>query len=835
MQIHELNSYDGLLGDNAFVAVDNGNDTGKVSVPDLTGNVSADLRNVEDQLNARIDNIIAGGTAPSAAEVTDARLGADGVTYPSLGTAIRDQIKNTKAEALGVRTENTFTQGARATSNPFIVSSNNARITSTVFSLSEGDKIRIYNNADGQKFALASSAGTDSGWKTSDYSFYVTSPGYYFVNVAMSDGTSAITPSDATLEIEISYAESIDANKKAIDIINTGKINAKNLIGMKPGYLYPVQIAAGTTITMSTSDGSAITRQTLLLQLFNSDRVLINTYAFQRNLTQRTLTVSQDVSFIAWSQLYPIPLQVEIGPQKTEYVPYFDRLENDEYSDDDAIYRAAEAVRNGYFEISDSNEMAYGTYDSDGYHDQVDRLHSGNVFIPAYSGDRVVAHSDTHDIIVAITSDPFGTELLYTSGWVRTVDITVQNDGYFIFLAKADFSTFDAYYRVYPFPFSDNNSLIAEYYNSEMEKTIESVRKVNDAPALVFPLVTDMHRFVANVQNFDKMIANVKRLVSAIKCDFLINLGDVVEGNTEPNTTLSYAYEATREFNLIGLPYYFTEGNHDNNPYYVDGEYFDISQCFKAWYAATKGVRFNVAENGTDYYIDFDNLNVRLVCLNACNVNEANRYAYGSTTANWLRGSALNTNYTVLLIEHLSSIPSQVWGNNAPINNEAITQALQDFTNDGGIIIQLSGHSHVDLAFVNPWLSIMQVCQKFEQAIITTPEYQAIEGYIDVMGNPSRTAGTYTEDAWSVCVLKPFNDTLHMIRFGAGIDRIFHYVPIAPGTVSSELEGNIAWSTSDASVATVNNGVITPVAAGKCAVLAKDTSGNYECWIVRVV
>lgn len=79
MQIHELNGYTGAL-DDAYMAVDNGSDTGKEKIKDIT-----------DPLNARIDNIIA-GPAPSAQEVTDARLGADGVVYPSLGDAIRDQF-----------------------------------------------------------------------------------------------------------------------------------------------------------------------------------------------------------------------------------------------------------------------------------------------------------------------------------------------------------------------------------------------------------------------------------------------------------------------------------------------------------------------------------------------------------------------------------------------------------------------------------------------------------------------------------------------------------------------------------------------------------------------
>ena len=86
MQIHELNNFTGTLGSGAYLAVDDGNDTGKLSTQQL---LSA--------TEARIDNIIA-GPAPSAEEIVDARLGADGVTYPSLGDAIRDQVSDLKAD-----------------------------------------------------------------------------------------------------------------------------------------------------------------------------------------------------------------------------------------------------------------------------------------------------------------------------------------------------------------------------------------------------------------------------------------------------------------------------------------------------------------------------------------------------------------------------------------------------------------------------------------------------------------------------------------------------------------------------------------------------------------
>lgn len=100
MQIHELNKYTGNLDSGAYLGIDNGTDTGKVSVTDLLKDVNDEIEQAETDLNGRIDNIIAGGTAPSEAEVTDARLGANGVTYPSLGDAIRTQVNNLHSEII---------------------------------------------------------------------------------------------------------------------------------------------------------------------------------------------------------------------------------------------------------------------------------------------------------------------------------------------------------------------------------------------------------------------------------------------------------------------------------------------------------------------------------------------------------------------------------------------------------------------------------------------------------------------------------------------------------------------------------------------------------------
>lgn len=114
MQIHELNNYTGDLDSGAYLAVDNGSDTGKVSTTEFFADTNAAVSQLDTSLNARIDNIIAGGAAPSESEIVDARRGADGVDYASLGTAIRTQFTDLKSD-LSTLTSNLLTLKQTAT------------------------------------------------------------------------------------------------------------------------------------------------------------------------------------------------------------------------------------------------------------------------------------------------------------------------------------------------------------------------------------------------------------------------------------------------------------------------------------------------------------------------------------------------------------------------------------------------------------------------------------------------------------------------------------------------------------------------------------------------
>ena len=386
----------------------------------------------------------------------------------------------------------------------------------------------------------------------------------------------------------------------------------------------------------------------------------------------------------------------------------------------------------------------------------------------------------------------------------------------------------------------DNTTAVAimPQYVTEMSDTVTKVQKCLTSPAIVFPTVTDIHRYSVNadgVQNFDDMINNIKEFSNQVKCDFVLNLGDLTDGNQTQDVTLSRNLLCLKQFKSIGLPYFFANGNHDTNYAGSSGAYlFDLKQIFLSYFSASKDIRYNKNENATDYYIDFEWLNVRLIVLNANSPTNGNmEYAYGSSTAAWLV-TALQTDKKVLIAVHQSPVAEQVPGV-GQANVQPIRDALGDFISGGGYLIQLNGHTHRDIAFISPWLAIQQVCQRFTTTDGSTdPGAWSESNYIDQVVVPGRNKELATKDAWSVNVFKPDEDELDSIRFGAGADRYFHVTPISPTTLTTKFSGTVTWSSSDTAVATVADGVVTGVASGKCAIIAKDEDGNIEVWVVEV-
>lgn len=183
-------------------------------------NAEASTRATADaSLQSQIDQLVApSGEAPSAAEVLNARIGADGVTYPTLGDAIRTNDSELKSQ-IGDNLQNgPFVQGNDNGSKA--VSASTTRIVFISDTLPDGGIFSVAPN--GKKIYCNVYDGTtriwSAGWITENITFSVFKGGAFSVVVANTND-SAILPVDNTARVtHIANAlNSVDANTSTID------------------------------------------------------------------------------------------------------------------------------------------------------------------------------------------------------------------------------------------------------------------------------------------------------------------------------------------------------------------------------------------------------------------------------------------------------------------------------------------------------------------------------------------------------------------------------------------------------------------------------------------
>jgi len=220
MQIHELNNFTGTLGSGAYLAIDDGTDTGKISSQELLA-----------ATEARIDNIIA-GPAPSAEEIVDARLGADGVTYPSLGDAIRDQFTDVKSDLSRHDTDLDALMGlynSETLVGEFIQFTKVGALT-RVSAETSGKAVLCKKNLfdDSQLSALATETAHEFYGKGSDFTALGTFPINSSKNLVVSMSVKADTDMTLQMQARIFYADGTNRNIVFKDFVS-GTYQRKSL------------------------------------------------------------------------------------------------------------------------------------------------------------------------------------------------------------------------------------------------------------------------------------------------------------------------------------------------------------------------------------------------------------------------------------------------------------------------------------------------------------------------------------------------------------------------------------------------------------------------------
>ena len=286
----------------------------------LQGNINTEASTraaADSNLQSQINQIVApSGEAPSAAEVQNARIGADGVTYDTLGTAIRTQVNNLNENLDNIyhkdgeffdRNQENWEQGGYRDGYPYskydsvyaIRMSTNIPIEKGRYKISNK---KMTNKPFRIKIWVFDSTGKliyNSGWKEDDFTFYVFSDdSSYIAHIGHADGTE-ITVSElkyifadytfwkiSTLHINDGWKYGT-INKDYVETYSNVRLVLEN-VKVKFGHMYEVSV----------SDNYRIWAMSL-----TNDGKRYEVFEYSSKLTIFTRSVSDRLTFVVKNEI----------------------------------------------------------------------------------------------------------------------------------------------------------------------------------------------------------------------------------------------------------------------------------------------------------------------------------------------------------------------------------------------------------------------------------------------------------------------------------------------------------------------------------------------------
>ncbi len=296
-----------------------------------------------------------------------------------------------------------------------------------------------------------------------------------------------------------------------------------------------------------------------------------------------------------------------------------------------------------------------------------------------------------------------------------------------------------------------------EYFKAEIAKTADTVNALRDKDSLVFGLMTDSH-FVIN-GGWEDTLYNVQQVNKQAPFDGFIHLGDYTDGMTPISITKEYFNNIYADLKTLGTPLYLVLGNHDAN-YFRNNPGAMTSQ---------EQGEFYLKKDKPYYYQDFEAQKLRLIVLYSFDhtqKTQETRYGFPIEEVTWVQQVLDSTpiEYKVLICSHVPLLAKMHFWSKEIRNSDAMISAFNSFITRGGIILGfIHGHNHAEqinreLAF--PIISIG--CTKCEDFKDRKPE--GSHTY-------DRQMKTVTQDLWDVLIVKPKENKLEFVRFGAGEDR----------------------------------------------------------------
>ena len=342
---------------------------------------------------------------------------------------------------------------------------------------------------------------------------------------------------------------------------------------------------------------------------------------------------------------------------------------------------------------------------------------------------------------------------------------------------------------------------IVSYYQEPTQTVADEVNALGDE-YVSFVIVTDTHQ-VGNMNNSQNII---RYLLKNTKANRLFHLGDVVSNNWSESDYKTYF----APFENCIPQVFFALGNHELQA----GTMEDVSVIYEDLLANKSYLKGN--PESFYYYFDDTTRKIRYLVINT---SDGMYNGVTSEQATWIEESVqLPTDeWKLIVFGHIDIMPNDTITNEWNSNSETlVTNAL--CSTNGTIIGYFCGHEHFD--------RIVKVNDIFYQINLLNDTCSQDTTFEEIT-NPTRTAGTVSEQAVSVVCINTNTGNVIIKRIGAGENMNYSYPigteeptdktlssisatytggDVAVGTASTDLTGITVTATySDGSTKTITD------------------------------